>query len=236
MIVAHHYVVNSGLFDVLQQSSLTASSCTMLIFGAWGKTGINCFLFITGYFMCKSDFSWQKLLKLNLQIVLYAIAIYCVFCVTGHEKFSLIKAIWHMWPLKGFTQNFTSCFLMFYMFIPFLNIFIKHLERKQHLYLICLLLVFYGLLPSLPVIKMEFNYVSWFMAIYIMAAYVRLYGLFPKITHKMWGVISLATILTGAASVLLLDVAYKLGYTSHYVPYFFIADSNKILSITIAVS
>lgn len=236
MIVAHHYVVNSGLFEVLRQSPMTSSSCAMLIFGAWGKTGINCFLLITGYFMCKSDFSWQKLLKLNLQIALYAIIIYCVFCFTDHDQFTIAKALWHLWPLKGFTQNFTSCFLMFYMFIPFLNIFIKHLERKQHLYLIILLLVFYGLLPSVPVIKMDFNYVSWFMAIYLMAAYVRLYGLFPKITHKMWGIISLGLIITGISSVLLLEVIYKWGYISHYVPYFFISDSNKILSVMIAVS
>lgn len=37
MIIAHHYVVNSGLFEVLRQSPMTSSSCAMLIFGAWGK-------------------------------------------------------------------------------------------------------------------------------------------------------------------------------------------------------
>lgn len=63
MIVAHHYVVNSGLMDVLQLSPLSPSSSVMLIFGGWGKIGINCFLLITGYFMCKSEFTWQKLLK-----------------------------------------------------------------------------------------------------------------------------------------------------------------------------
>ena len=47
MIVAHHYVVNSGLTDeggVLLNDYLSGNSILMSIFGAWGKTGINCFL------------------------------------------------------------------------------------------------------------------------------------------------------------------------------------------------
>ena len=56
LIVAHHYVVNSGLTDPLgpiYQTPLSFPSIFLLLFGAWGKTGINCFVLITGYFMCK---------------------------------------------------------------------------------------------------------------------------------------------------------------------------------------
>lgn len=55
MIVAHHYVVNSGVraADGPMMADPTAmNSIFLLLFGAWGKTGINCFLMITGYFMC----------------------------------------------------------------------------------------------------------------------------------------------------------------------------------------
>lgn len=68
LIVAHHYVVNSGLMSVLKESDDAINSSVMLLFGAWGKTGINCFLLITGYFMCMSNFTLRKLLKLYLQI------------------------------------------------------------------------------------------------------------------------------------------------------------------------
>lgn len=54
MIVAHHYVVNSGLTctDCLLKNDFTSSNSIFLVlFGAWGKTGINCFLMITGFFM-----------------------------------------------------------------------------------------------------------------------------------------------------------------------------------------
>ena len=51
MIVAHHYVVNSGLASKggpFWSDFTSGNSFFLLLFGAWGKTGINCFLMITG--------------------------------------------------------------------------------------------------------------------------------------------------------------------------------------------
>ena len=64
LIIAHHYVVNSGLIDVIFTDPLNSKYIFLLLFGAWGKTGINCFLLITGYFMCKSEINMKKFLKL----------------------------------------------------------------------------------------------------------------------------------------------------------------------------
>lgn len=53
-IVAHHYVVNSGLTAIdgpILANPLSVESIFLLIFGMWGKIGINCFVLITGYFM-----------------------------------------------------------------------------------------------------------------------------------------------------------------------------------------
>lgn len=64
-IVAHHYVVNSGLIQLVQENnSLDFKSIFILLFGWGGKTGINCFVLITGYFMCKSQITVKKFLKL----------------------------------------------------------------------------------------------------------------------------------------------------------------------------
>lgn len=64
LIVAHHYVVNSGLMDELVKDPLSSKSLFFYLFGMWGKTGINCFVMITGYFMCKSHITIRKFLKL----------------------------------------------------------------------------------------------------------------------------------------------------------------------------
>ena len=68
LIIAHHYVVNTGIMGLMEKDPLSMKSIFFYIFGMWGKTGINCFVLITGYFMCKSNIQVsqvQKLMKLK---------------------------------------------------------------------------------------------------------------------------------------------------------------------------
>ena len=235
LIVAHHYVVNSGLIQYIQGSPDIVNSGVMLLFGAWGKTGINCFVLITGYFMCKSRFTIEKLIKLYLQIAFYGVIIYGIFCLSGHESFSPLKLMWTLWPIKSISDNFVSCFLLFYLFIPILNITVDHLGENLHKYLVILIVIAFTILPSIPKLRMTSNYVTWFIALYMISSYIRMYGIFPKISHAKWGVLTLVTLVAGSLSVLGLEIIYKLGYTDKFVPYFFVADSNKFLSLAIAV-
>lgn len=57
LIVLHYYVVNSGLADTMQLHGDFPKNLVYAIAGGWGKIGINCFVLITGYFMCKSSIS-----------------------------------------------------------------------------------------------------------------------------------------------------------------------------------
>ena len=79
LIVAHHYVVNSGLTDVMAEDPLSSKSLYLYMLGMWGKTGINCFVLITGYFMCRSHITLRKFLKLFLEIMFYKIVIWAIF-------------------------------------------------------------------------------------------------------------------------------------------------------------
>lgn len=234
LIVAHHYVVNSGLLDVIFEAPLTGVSATMLIFGAWGKTGINCFVLITGYFMCKSSFTWQKLLKLYLQITFYTVVIYGIFCITGRVAISPFILASNLFPVKSVTGGFTSCFMVFFLFIPFLNIFLDKLDKRHHRYLVILLLSVYTLLPTF-LISVSFNYVTWFIAIYFLASYIRFYGFGQNISHKMWGYLTVLLVLVSSASVIGLFALYKYEYISFCQPYFFISDSNKLLALAVSV-
>lgn len=236
LIVAHHYVVNSGLYDVIRDTPHAASAYVMWLFGAWGKTGINCFVLITGYFMCKSQFSGAKLLKLYLQITFYSLIIYGIFCISGHEAPSPFKAAWILFPIKSLNDGFVSCFLVFYLLIPFLNILIGNMDKKQHRLLLVILLAAYTCLPSIPKFNMAFNYVTWFSVLYILASYIRIYGLFPNVSHRGWGSISVLCLVLSSCSVLGLEAIYRYGLTGSHAPYFFVADSNKIMALALSVA
>ena len=82
IIVAHHYVVNSGYLELIKEFGATSSnSLFLLLFGWGGKTGINCFVLITGYFMVKSQITLNKFLKLFLEIEFYSIIIATIFFI-----------------------------------------------------------------------------------------------------------------------------------------------------------
>ena len=179
LIVAHHYVVNSGLIDVLEEAPLSGKSLFYYWFGMWGKTGINCFVLITGYFMCKSTITIRKFLKLLLEIELYKIIIFAIFVITGYEAFTLKGLAVVLLPAHTLSQNFASCFLLFYLCIPFLNILINNLDKSKHLKLLVLCLTIYTLFGTLPKFSVTMNYVSWFCVLYVISSYIRIYGITP---------------------------------------------------------
>ena len=57
-IVANHYT--HYVKDFMIDMPFTGNSLFLFSFGMWGKIGIDCFVLITGYFMCKSNISLRK--------------------------------------------------------------------------------------------------------------------------------------------------------------------------------
>ena len=233
LIVAHHYVVNSGLLEILSKDPTNTKSLVYLIFGAWGKTGINCFVLITGYFMCRSNLTLRKYLKLLLEVYFYRFAIYALFFVFGRQTFSLPKLLMMLLPFSSITDGFTNCFLAFYLFIPFLNLAINAMNRKQHGLLVCLLLLIYTILETIPKVYVTFNYVTWFIVIYFIGAYLRLYSV-AWIEHHSGRKLAATIVLAIVSIVFLACYAHRSG-KDIYLSYYLVADSNKPLALLIAI-
>ncbi len=198
LIVAHHYVVNSNLLLPIMENYPSAKSIVLLLLGAAGKTGINCFVLITGYFMCTSAITSRKALKLLLEVEFYNVIFYCIFVTTGYIEISLKSLIIGLFPISSIKYGFVSCYLAFFCFIPFLNILIKGMNQKQHLLLVVLLLLIFSVFP-LMMIPVIFSYLSWFMVIYLIAAYIRLYPPQWSLNKKIvgWGIVGLLSLVDG---------------------------------------
>lgn len=232
MIVAHHYVVNSGLLEcVSEQGELGSKDVFLLLFGWGGKTGINCFVLITGYFMCKSNITLLKWLKLFLEVEFYKIVFWAIFTFSGYIPFSLKGLIKAVFPFTSVSDGFVSCFLLFYLFIPFINRLISNLSEREHLCLIVLNLFVYTVLPSFVNANVTFNYVMWFAIVYVGAAYIRMY---PKNLYdntKFWlAVLVFSVLLSWTSVVTLAFVLHGLG-KGIGLAYFFVNDSNKIMAV-----
>lgn len=234
-ILAGHYVFNSGLVSPggpIDSTPNSANSIFLRLFGMWGKTGINCFLMITGYYMCTSHITLRKFLKLLLQIYLYKILIYSIFLYFGHETFCLKRIVQLISPFWDFNNNFISCFIAFYLLIPFLSILVQNLTKKQHFLLLVLLLCFYTILGSLPSFHVSYNYITWFGVLFIISSYIRLHPILIFNKRSLWGWVTLINVILAMTSVLIIQDLSG----SNRLSYFFVIDSNKVLAVVVAVS
>ena len=231
MIIAHHYVVNSGLTDVSGPLSTDLDSINTIflrLYGAWGKIGINCFLMITGYYMCTSKITVRKFLKLLLQIYFYKIVVYAIFAGVGREPVTPFRIVRLLMPVWGFKTNFVTCFLAFYLMIPFLNIFVNNLTERMHLLLLLLLLGCFTVLGSLPSFGVNIDYIFWFCIIYLIASYIRLHPKPLFENGRFWRNMTLLSAMFVILSVILMNHFNR--------AYYFVVDSNKFLAVFFGVS
>lgn len=235
LIVAHHYVVNSGLMSVMKEDSLHIQSIFLYLFGMWGKTGINCFVMITGYFMCKSNISLRKFMKLLLEVYFYNIIITGIFLLTRYAHPSFSTIFYALVPIQSFGVNFVACFMVFYLLIPFLNLLIQAMNRKQHLQLIVLCLLVYSGIGTVPKITLGVNYVSWFSVLYFMVSYIRLYGFPIKLSNRAWGWLTLLSILISMASVVFMAWLSTVFVDKNIPVFWFVADSNHVMAVITAL-
>ncbi len=232
VIVAHHYVVNSELGLVVHNTGMNFSNVFLTLFGCGGKTGINCFVMITGYFMCKSNITLKKFLKLFLEVLFYRVVIYFIFIAFGIDTFSVKEIIKIFLPIYSIGTGFTQSYLTFFLFIPFINIFIKNAGKKYHLLLLAILLCVYTIFPTFLRGSMPLNYVSWFVVIYLVGAYIRMYPCQFFDNKKKAGFLFFICIALSLLSVIgCLFLGNKLGLS---LTYYFLADSNKFLAVITA--
>lgn len=133
----------------------------------------------------------------------------------------------NMIPFFDISTGFIACFLLFYLFIPFLNILIIHMKKREHELLLTLCLIIYTILPSLAKANVTFNYITWFIVLYILISYVRYYPRDIYQNMKIWRNLMIISIIFSWISII---VCWYIGVN----PYFFVSDSNKILALITA--
>ena len=237
MIIAHHFVVNSELNTIIYYDLWNRRSLFYLVFSSYGKTGINCFLMITGYYMCKQEITLRKFVKLYGEILFYRVIIDLIFIMYGYQDFSFGLAIKRLLPFSSIGSGFTSGFTAFWLSIPFINIFLNNVNEKQHIKLISLLVTIYVVLGTLSftgIFVVTMNYFSWFIVIYITASFFRLY---PKpLWDNMcfWGVITSLLLVISVISIVY--ETWRLSSGEGLAPDYWLSGPNKIFAYGLGIS
>ncbi len=238
-IISSHFLSGSSLSEIVMEDIWNKKAVFFILCSSFSKVAINCFVMITGYYMCKQKITVRKFLKLYGEIFFYRLIIGSAFVVMGYEEFSLVWAIKKTLPFYEVKNGFTSCFLAFWLFIPFLNTLVLNLNKKMHLLMLLLLTYIYVILATLSFVEgigVNMNYFSWFIVVYITGAYLRLYPHRVIESAKLSFLISICLII-----VSLISVMYGLWSISHDGVYslkysFWVKDCNKVLAYLLGIS
>ena len=171
---------------------------------------VNCFILISGYFTSTSTapFSLKKLLKLWFLVEFFSVGIYLVMCIIPNSgiDFSFGQLLFKIFPIMSNQYWFFTCYFVLMIIVPFLNRFINTLEQKEFKRCLSILLGLFVLIPSFNIFGDSFDTskgysITWFIMLYLVAAYLRRYPL-PK---KSYGVFYIAISLFSVLAHTLLD-------------------------------
>ena len=169
------------------------------------------------------------------EIYFYNLIITGTFLLTGYCSPSFSTVFYALVPIQSFGVNFVACFVVFYLLIPFLNLLIQTMNSKLHLRLILLCLLVYSVIGTIPKITLGVNYVSWFVVLYFIASYIRLYRFPIKISNRNWGWLTLLSILISMASVVFMAWLSTVFVNKNIPVFWFVADSNHIMALVTAL-
>ena len=200
-------------------------------FISWGgKTGINIFMLITGYFMCISSISLYKFIKLVAQILFYSIFIGVLLLMLGLSSPSIKNIIEIVFPFSvNDINNFCTSFLFFYLLIPFLTISVNVISKRMHTYLLVLFYFSFVLWNDFPLFDVTIGAVGWYSILFLIASYIRKYVDINKY-HKTAFITLVSSIII---NYVLIYILWR--YTNLY-PIGLIAGANTHLALIISIS
>ena len=202
MIIVHHYTLYSG-FD-FAVSGISAGRLWIQFLRMGGKVGVNGFVMITGYFMIvRERIRAEKCIHLIAKIFIVSVLTTGIFAVFHQKMPSAEVSVKRLFPTIFAEWPFLSAYVVLYLIIPFLNRFLKALDRKTFRNLLILMTVLWSVIPTLTTSRFQSNYLIWMVYCYSLAAYCRLFRVVDQINAKKALILS----ATGAALLFLATVA-----------------------------
>lgn len=180
LIIAHHYAVHGGF----SFSSASFNSVFVAVLALGGKIGVNLFVLITGYYSQNLNFSFEKILRLVLQVEFFSLIMSTVSVICGAQELSKKFILKMFFPFFfGGGYWFICIYLLLYICIPFINKALKKTTKRELGFIILTLVFLWTLMPfTVGKIYSFNNYgyssLGWFVLLYLIGAYFRKYSFF----------------------------------------------------------
>ncbi|MBO4457993.1 MAG: acyltransferase [Butyrivibrio sp.] len=244
MIVALHYnYYTRALLGAKEPVNRISPSAGIQIFAtiveSFCVTGVNVYVFITGYYLSKAKVKLSKVFRLICQVYFYTFLVSLVMMSVGtsvvKEDDSIFKTVQYLFPISSEHYWFVTAYVIMYVLAPVMNAAVRTLSRKQLKAVITGLLIWFCFVKSIvPVLfvtdKMGYDF-GWFVCVYLIAAYVREYDVVLFHTAKKSALVYLIScLMIAATSISFYYISVKLNKFNYYasVPFHY----NYIFTLT----
>lgn len=168
-----------------------------------GAVGVDLFILIFGYFSigCTS-INWNRILKLELQVLFYSILSLLVALVFDKQAITAGEIARSIFPTVLGRYWFFSAYIVFYFLSPYFNKLLQNMNINQYRKFLVTMFVFWGGVPTITGKTIAGSDFTLFLYLYSVGAYLRLHGDFKAerkhglmLAGVSWGAIISSTIL-----------------------------------------
>lgn len=183
MVVSLHYLGKGEILGRLNGPFLAKDYAAWLL-ESFSIAAVNVYVLISGYFLVETKFRIKRVITLVLQILFYSCLIPVILIAAGvlSPGELTLYDIWQcIFPIHMKQYWFMSAYVVMFLFTPVLNAAVHAMKKGQLQASIGLMLCIESLgktvIPARLALDGEGYDALWFITVYLIAAYIRLYGI-----------------------------------------------------------
>lgn len=196
LIVSAHFLGKGGWLTELTEVSVPRMGYIAWAIEALAIESLNAYMLLSGYFLIESSFKVKRLLQLFLQVWFYSVVLGMIAAAFGYlpeEGFSIYYLATLCLPISTNHYWFMTAYFLIYLLAPLLANGVKRLTKRQFQILLLLLLFLCCIIKSIVPIPlstdMQGNDAVWYLCVFLVAAYIRMYGItFFQNARRSFGV------------------------------------------------
>lgn len=233
MIVTLHYLAKGGV--LWNTTAWTPNWFIIWIIEAFCYTSVNCYVFISAYFLSASDkkLNRKKVLELLTTMWLYSIGLAVILGISGKASFNIKDIICSVFPFVSKSYWFMNVYILLYILHSYLNKLIAQMDQREYRRLLAILIVFFSLAQSvIPFTDWTLDEthgygIIWFVTIYFVGGYIRKYQIRSSAGRAM-GLFVLGGLLCCICRTTLLFLTNYIGKGEEYVDIWYAYNSIPV--------
>ena len=182
MIIVLHYL-NKGNIVTVYTTDQSAVNYAAHFIESFCIVSVNCYVLLSGYFLAESAWKPGRVVSLAAQILFYSVLIPIALIFVGEVSpgdLSIYDWLTYVLPIETEHYWFATAYLILYLLAPLLAAGVRAVEKQTLQIIIGVLLLYFSVWKSfLPVVIATDRYgyeYGWFLCLFLIAAYIRLYG------------------------------------------------------------